>query len=336
MAAAVGALLRDAVRGGRSAGPGAGLGAGHGAGSGAGPQAAGCGAAGCGAWLISVLPARRHRLARIRARPFRRGPDAGRTAVADRLPGLRGCHVSGRVADCQHRVTRLGIRAIVTGVVPGTRPGRSGGLRGLPGGRRNRRGPARQNRRQSPLARTGRPGRRDRGSRRRTGPAGIPAAAVRGPGDSPAPGPFRLRRPQRARPRKLRSGLADRFPAARPAVRQAGTAALRGPAQRFGAGRSHCGLAHPRQQGRAGSRRRRSRPPHGHAGGSSAGLHRRRPGCACGRAYRPGAGSSAGHRFPPLASSARRAPRFAIADDGRYPSEASMRTGMPAPPSVAR
>ena len=165
---------------------------------------------------LAAACARRQHPGRARARPFRRGPDAGSTAVADRLPGLGGCHVRCRVADCQHRVTRLGVRAVVTGVIPGTWPGRSGGMRGLPG-----RAEAPRPGAAGTAARRRRPGRAGlavaaAGSRRRTGPAGTPAEAVRGPADSRAPAPFRRRRPPRARTGKLRSGLADRRPAALP------------------------------------------------------------------------------------------------------------------------
>jgi hypothetical protein len=63
------------------------------------------------------------------ARASGRGPGAGRPAVLDRLPGLCGRYVGRRVADGEHRVARLCVRARVATVI--ARVSCPAGVRGL-------------------------------------------------------------------------------------------------------------------------------------------------------------------------------------------------------------
>ncbi len=51
---------------------------------------------------------------------LRRGrPDSGRPALRDRAPRLRRCHVGGRIADGQYRISRLRATLGVPGVIAG-------------------------------------------------------------------------------------------------------------------------------------------------------------------------------------------------------------------------
>jgi hypothetical protein len=63
--------------------------------------------------------ARDGRIAASGAKLRRGRPDSGRPAVRDRAPRLRRCHVGGRIADGQYRISRLRATVGVTGVIPG-------------------------------------------------------------------------------------------------------------------------------------------------------------------------------------------------------------------------
>jgi hypothetical protein len=78
-----------------------------------------------GPWVLAASSAgRRARHGRGRgagsgAELGRGRPDSGRPALRDRAPRLRRCHVGGRIADGQYRISGVWVTLGVPGVIPG-------------------------------------------------------------------------------------------------------------------------------------------------------------------------------------------------------------------------